>query len=98
MMGQRIIAALERRVPEGLRGDLDTRRRSMLALGLCEVMGGTLSPRPRTAAAPSPSACRTPRRPRRPSETHMMDPTSTPDGAVLAAQTTYLDRVAPGHR
>jgi len=34
MIGQGIIAALERRVPDGLRGDLDTRRRSMLALGV----------------------------------------------------------------
>jgi signal transduction histidine kinase len=34
MIGQRILAALERQVPETLRGDLDTRRRSMLALGV----------------------------------------------------------------
>jgi signal transduction histidine kinase len=34
VIGQRIIAALERRVPEALRGDLDTRRRAMLALGV----------------------------------------------------------------
>ena len=38
MVGQGIIAALERRVPEGLRDDLDTRRRSMLALGVAGTL------------------------------------------------------------
>ncbi len=34
VVGRHIIAALEHRVPEALRGDLDTRRRAMLALGV----------------------------------------------------------------
>ena len=44
MIGQRIIAALERRVPEGLRGDLDTRRRSMMALGVAYTIAGLCVP------------------------------------------------------
>ncbi|MBK9752146.1 MAG: HAMP domain-containing histidine kinase [Nannocystis sp.] len=44
MIGQRIIAALERRVPEVLRGDLDTRRRSMMALGVAYTIAGFCVP------------------------------------------------------
>jgi signal transduction histidine kinase len=43
-IGQRIIKALERRVPEGLRGDLDTRRRAMLALGVAATIVGFCVP------------------------------------------------------
>jgi len=44
VLGQRIIAALERRVPEALRGDLDTRRRSMLALGVAYTIAAFCVP------------------------------------------------------
>ncbi|WP_293246603.1 HAMP domain-containing sensor histidine kinase [Nannocystis sp.] len=44
VIGQRIIAALERRVPEVLRGDLDTRRRSMMALGVAYTIAGFCVP------------------------------------------------------
>ncbi len=43
-VGPRIIEALERRVPEGLRGDLDTRRRAMLALGVAATIVGFCVP------------------------------------------------------
>jgi len=44
VIGQRIIAALERQVPEDLRGDLDTRRRSMMALGVAYTIAGLCVP------------------------------------------------------
>ena len=44
MVGQGIIAALERRVPEDLRIDLDVRRRSMLALGIAATISGFCIP------------------------------------------------------
>ena len=43
-IGQRILEALERRVPETLRRDLDTRRRSMLALGVAYTIAAFCLP------------------------------------------------------
>ena len=44
MVGRRIIVALERRIPERLRGDLDTRRRSVIALCSATALAGVCVP------------------------------------------------------
>jgi signal transduction histidine kinase len=39
VFGERLIRVLERGVPESLRGDLDTRRRALLAIGVAATLG-----------------------------------------------------------